>query len=249
LLRYELPYSYWKPYCGYSPAESRLVFTVGTPIKFSIGRYIEPVSMPEQTQRVLPVRADREEGLHLRRLSSGVLGRPSGGSDAGSSRQGVLNEDVGRGEGAIRRTLDDSGGEEQVPWSLPQRQEGKPVRKWFIWGDRHGHVELLDNSKASTPERVVLVEDLISAHKVAQVYPCIPLFGTNVSDVVVKKLQALKLPVTLWLDEDQYTLLPKKINRLQTFLEAPVGYIYTGKDPKEFSVKEIKEILNGQRST
>lgn len=38
LLQYGLPISYWRPYVGYSERDSRLVFTVGDPVCFSIGR-------------------------------------------------------------------------------------------------------------------------------------------------------------------------------------------------------------------
>ena len=40
LLQYGLPWSYWKDQIGYSPKEERLVFLVGTPTQFSIGRYV-----------------------------------------------------------------------------------------------------------------------------------------------------------------------------------------------------------------
>jgi hypothetical protein len=40
LLKYGLPMSYWRPYVGYSEKDSRLVFTVGDPTVFSIGRDI-----------------------------------------------------------------------------------------------------------------------------------------------------------------------------------------------------------------
>lgn len=93
-------------------------------------------------------------------------------------------------------------------------------------------------------ETVVLVEDLISAHKVAQVTKAIPLFGTSIHIKVIQALRALKRPVALWLDEDQYGYLPRKINRLQTFLDVPVTFIRMRKDPKRYSIDEIKEILN-----
>lgn len=56
--------------------------------------------------------------------------------------------------------------------------------------------------------------------------------------------KALKRPVGLWLDEDQWELLPKKINRLQTFLDLPVRFIKTELDPKKYSIDEIKNILH-----
>lgn len=38
LLQFGLPMSYWRPFVGYSPKDSRLVFTCGDPTVFSIGR-------------------------------------------------------------------------------------------------------------------------------------------------------------------------------------------------------------------
>lgn len=113
-------------------------------------------------------------------------------------------------------------------------------RKWKNYGDGHSFVETY-GKELSGP--VVLVEDLISAHKVAQISPSIPLFGTTIYDNIINDLRALNKPVKLWLDADQYQLLPKKINRLQTFLSHPVEYIYTSLDPKEYSMSDIKNIL------
>jgi hypothetical protein len=174
LLQYGLPYSYWKPYTGYSPYDDRLVLTFGNPVRFSIGRY--------------------------------------------------LGKEVGE-KGSDGRWIK------------------RPPRKWFFWGDGHGYVEILDNSQAGSGEAVVLVEDLISAHKVSHVAPCLCLFGTNIHEVALKELIAFKRPVTLWLDKDQQALLPAKINRLAAFLRHPVRHVVTDKDPKAYSLDEIKELL------
>lgn len=157
LLQYGLPYSYWQTYCGFTEKENRLVFTVGNPTQFSVGRAL---------------------------------------------------------------TVGDS--------------------KWKIYGDKTGYVEVIGGELS---EKIVLVEDIISAHKVGHVAKAIPLFGTNVFDNVVKKLKDFNLPVVLWLDQDQYGLLPKKINRLQSLLTVPVTYRSLPKDPKEYTIAEIKEIL------
>jgi hypothetical protein len=163
LLKFGLPYSYWKPYTGYSPADERIVLTVGNPIRFSQGRYL--------------------------------------GSE-----------------------------------------EGK--RKWFFYGDpRSAPVEILGDPYTDPTKRIVLVEDLISAHKVGQVAPAICLFGTNISDEVIRVVKALRSPVVVWLDGDQYPTIHKKINRLQTFLSHTVFSVSTKRDPKDHSLEEIKEIL------
>lgn len=121
------------------------------------------------------------------------------------------------------------------------RALGVDKRKWKFYGDGHNHVQTFGRE---IPKDVILVEDIISAHKVGQHAPCIPLFGTHIHDNVVKELQALKRPVRLWLDADQYQLLPKKINKLQTLLRHPVRYIFTEKDPKECSMEQIKELTS-----
>ena len=112
--------------------------------------------------------------------------------------------------------------------------------KWKIYGDKTNYVETISPQLSN---QVVLVEDIISAHKVGQICTAIPLFGTNIYDNVIPKLRRFNAPVVLWLDEDQYIHLPKKIARLQSLLEAPVRHITTAKDPKEYSVQQLKEIL------
>jgi len=127
-------------------------------------------------------------------------------------------------------------------------QQGSPLvgysvsgtSKWKVYGDKSCYVEVVSEQLS---EQVVLVEDIISAHKVGQVTSSIPLFGTAINDLTIKKLMQLKRPVKLWLDNDQYGLLSKKIGRLQSFLGVPVQYIRTNKDPKGYTTQEIKEIL------
>lgn len=92
---------------------------------------------------------------------------------------------------------------------------------------------------------MILVEDIVSAHKVKEAgFSALPLFGSSVYPKVISTLRALKRPTRLWLDLDQWGLLPPKLNRLQAFLNVPVRFIRTDKDPKEYSLEEIKEIVN-----
>lgn len=131
---------------------------------------------------------------------------------------------------------------------MPSEAEGgMPVRngsgKWKQWGDKSRSASLLERPDSSTSEGIVLVEDIVSAHKVRGVAAAMPLFGTNIYDKVLQVLRPLKRPITLWLDRDQYPLLAPKLNRLQTFLDVPVRFISTDKDPKKYSEEEIKEIL------
>lgn len=162
LLQFGLPYSYWKEYTGYSEeAGKRLVFDVGSPLAFSIGRLLEP--------------------------------------------------------------------------------ESKHSRKWFVWGDCHKHCEVLGDDHRSS--RIVLVEDLVSAHKVGQVNTCIPLFGTKVYPAHLYYLINSNKPVVLWLDKDQELNVKKQALQLESIIDKPVSIVLTDKDPKSLTYEEINESL------
>jgi hypothetical protein len=125
---------------------------------------------------------------------------------------------------------------------LKQQRPSQSVggRKWKLYGDGHAWCKTI-GEQLSGP--IVLVEDVVSAHKVGQVVPCLCLFGTDVHKAAIRELIRLNRPVVLWLDRDQYALLPKKIGRLQAFLSHPVSYISTELDPKDCTIAEIKELL------
>ena len=176
LLQYGLPYTYWKDQIGFSPKEERLVFLVGKPLQFSIGRY-------------------------------------------------VGNAEV------------------------------KP-RKWYVWGDSHRHCEVVrprdcevvvGNTNSDTrPRSVVLVEDLISAHKIAtsgSSVAAIPLFGVEIHKPHLYYLMQEADNVVMWLDQDQAGSIMRKAAHLQGLLNVPVSVVSSTKDPKELSFNEINERL------
>lgn len=120
-------------------------------------------------------------------------------------------------------------------WSGPE------PRKWFSYGDAHKHAHIIgDYSKAS---KIVLVEDIVSAHKVGTLVPTIPLFGTNIFDACIPVLRFVKLPITLWLDKDQSGTMARKCDKLALFTGLPVNYVVTDNDPKACSFTKIEEVL------
>ena len=66
---------------------------------------------------------------------------------------------------------------------------GEPPRKWRQWGDKLRSATVLESPSGDSSE-VVLVEDLVSAHKVRQVTACLPLFGTTLYPKAVQALRA-----------------------------------------------------------
>ena len=117
----------------------------------------------------------------------------------------------------------------------------KEGRKWYVWGDCHSHAELLGDKGACT----VLVEDIVSCHKVAQVAECMALFGTEIHKAHVYALRdGTSRPIVLWLDEDQKGYVQKKALRLQMLTNRPVTIVHTRDDPKGLPIKDIKEVLD-----
>lgn len=115
-------------------------------------------------------------------------------------------------------------------------------RKWYVWGNSHESAHVIDTG--ATSDCIVLVEDLISAHKVGQVTPTIPLFGTKVFNAVIPVLRYYQLPIVMWLDKDQEYGAAKRASHLSSVTNLPVRYVFTEKDPKALSLQDIKEVLN-----
>lgn len=127
-----------------------------------------------------------------------------------------------------------------------EKQLAVAPRKWFVWGNSHAYAHLLGNYQTDEASCVVLVEDLISAHKIAMSgYPSIALFGTKIFDACIPVLRHIGLQVVLWLDKDQEGTLAKKCQWLAVVTGLPVSYRVTDSDPKEYNAVKIKEILNG----
>lgn len=137
------------------------------------------------------------------------------------------------------------GGESSMAFSIGRyvgERIGKEApRKWHTWGDSHKHTEVIGNEGNC----VVVVEDLISAHKVGQVNTCIPLFGTNFHNCHYYYLIQSNKPVILWLDKDQELNVKRKALQVESVINNPVKVVVSEKDPKELSFDTIKGIING----
>lgn len=116
----------------------------------------------------------------------------------------------------------------------------KPPRKWWTYGDCHNRAHVLGQGGP----KAVLVEDIISAHKVGQITECIPLFGTQIFAGVVSTLRHIGLPVLMWLDKDQDAMAARKSAWLATVTGLPVSYVSTEADPKCQTLAKIQEIVN-----
>lgn len=255
LLQYGLPYSYWQPFCGYSPADKRLIFTVGTPVAFSIGRFIGDDGDGGKGSATHPVEGTHETGSRvdarsgLRHLVSRETGATSGQRQtSGSEHSGEVQHPVGASDSPwpALRGLQVVAGDQRGVGAASAKPKSAP-RKWHVWGDAHKHAELVRPKEPSDGERnfVVVVEDIVSGHKVGQVHECMPIFGTRLYNPHIYYLINENKPVVLWLDKDQELRVKKQALQLESVIGQPVRVVTTDKDPKELSYEQIKEVIYG----
>lgn len=134
--------------------------------------------------------------------------------------------------------------EEKLAFSIGRYFGDESKRKWHVWGDCHEYAYVLFGTNYNEHSPIVLVEDLISCHKVNQAgFTCIPLFGTNVHKPALYFLQNQTAPVVLWLDKDQELNMKKQAMRLESLVGGAVSVRVTDLDPKMLSFKQINEVI------
>ena len=114
--------------------------------------------------------------------------------------------------------------------------------KWFSKGNLQDTLYIVgDQDKFS--RSIVLVEDIISAIKVAPNMACMPVFGSFVSMKLLTRLQKMGYNnIIIWLDPDKRKEAIKFALQAQT-IGLKSKTIFTDVDPKECSKKEITDKL------
>jgi hypothetical protein len=100
--------------------------------------------------------------------------------------------------------------------------------------------------RTNTEKEIILVEDILSARKLAKAgYNSVALLGTSLSDEMFYYLTVRYNSFIIWLDNDNAQV---KLNQLKLMnklsVVGNVRIVKSDKDPKEYSLKEIEEILN-----
>jgi Zn ribbon nucleic-acid-binding protein len=106
-------------------------------------------------------------------------------------------------------------------------------------------VDVIDLIGDIDSDSVFVVEDKVSAMKLGMLECAMPLWGTHVGDKRANYLSHRFHNLYIWLDPDK-----KKEALKQAIKYSPmfnhVGVVYSSKDPKEHTYKEIREIINDQ---
>lgn len=121
------------------------------------------------------------------------------------------------------------------------RNFGNSGPKYITRGYKEDIYHILENRQGDR-ERIVLVEDVVSAIKVSRVCSAMPIFGSTIPLKRIRTLSERFSHLTLWLDMD------KQLEARKTALKASVLFdkvdvVVSPLDPKEYSTDEIKKYL------
>ena len=89
---------------------------------------------------------------------------------------------------------------------------------------------------------LVLVEDCLSAIKLARLTDAMPCLASEVSSLKLKRLAGLYGTFLIWLDSDMYPKAQKMANKLQ-LLGCKAHAVYTDLDPKCYEMQDIEATL------
>lgn len=100
------------------------------------------------------------------------------------------------------------------------------------------------NFSYTEKQELVIVEDILSAIKVGKVTNTVSLLGSYIPDSFYELCSDFS-KIWIWLDRDKLRSSIKYANKLRLKTSKQVKVVVVDKDPKEYSVEEIKEILYG----
>ena len=112
--------------------------------------------------------------------------------------------------------------------------------KYRLYGHKALNRTFFNNP--NTPNSLVLVEDFISAVKVARFASCIPLFGSTISADAVKWAVGSFTKLRIWLDRDKASESLKEASKLSQWIP-DTRTVVSELDPKEYSNTELINIL------
>jgi hypothetical protein len=114
------------------------------------------------------------------------------------------------------------------------------VPKYITYGEKKDRLGIIRNNL--TPGTIILVEDFISAIKVARLCTSAPLLGSSIPAEALRSLSERFKIVRVWLDMDKATKSLQEASRAFGLFPS-VGTILTKYDPKEYTTEEIKQYL------
>jgi hypothetical protein len=123
-----------------------------------------------------------------------------------------------------------------------ERSFSNPVSKskYKTKGAKAGQIFIFDSKSPSPPDStIVLVEDVVSAIKVARVVDSCPILGSHIPTETLAKLSRIYKHIKIWLDYDKARDSINFKQLASQFFESSDSII-TPLDPKEYTTEKIK---------
>ncbi len=115
-------------------------------------------------------------------------------------------------------------------------------KKYLTYGKPSDILHILMPEDDLLSKTVILVEDLISAIRVADYLPAMPLWGSDIPLKTIKRLASRFEVVGVWLDPDMKLKAVKDVLRISQYV--PAFFIESGMDPKMYNLAQIKEHID-----
>lgn len=132
---------------------------------------------------------------------------------------------------------------------LYQARNHSPLakQKYFTKGNPNEIVPIyyFDNPERRT-RVLTIVEDCLSAIKIAAVSDAMPVLGSSLSPIKLKRLAGLYGAFLIWLDGNMFHKAQEIAQRLQ-FLGCKAKAVYTEKDPKCYESVKVLDFLDDLR--
>lgn len=113
--------------------------------------------------------------------------------------------------------------------------------KWVIRGTPK---DVIHGILPDAPGQVCCVcEDLISAIKLGRVVPTYPLFGKNISELLLRYLCSNYTTLLIYLDFDAIDTMTRLKRQTDPYFDQ-VRIVITELDPKYYDTRQLQEIIN-----
>ncbi len=132
-------------------------------------------------------------------------------------------------------------GQEKALLLYQARNFNPGKKKYYTAGSPQDLLPIFHSGKQLST--VVVVEDVISAAKIARQSDAMPCLGSHLPARKIMRLRGFYEALIVWLDADKYSEA-RHIAELGKWVGFKTKVIYTEKDPKEYSDKEILDNLS-----
>ncbi len=125
-----------------------------------------------------------------------------------------------------------------------QARSFNPVaQKYLTYGKSSDILHVIPTLGTNSDKRVViLTEDLVSAIRVSEYKPAMPIWGSDIPLKTIQRLATQFEVVGVWLDPDMKIKAVKDVIRISQYI--PAFFIESGLDPKFYNLERIREHID-----